>query len=356
LSARQATLDELQANFSATSRWGIFDASALIGAFRAYIGYNEADAQWTSWISAKFRAADSSIFAKLRRVYSAELATRPGLAKRLDEIEQLAKQKPALAAEKAAELGQQLRSIKRTGGTVTVGGKTFSGKAGRAELEKHLDVIEKAGDTLTPAVRQEIIDLAEEFGRQVHGGRVTTEMKQRLEDFLRRYDPQHVATNPVLAEAWQRSMVGLKGIRRFGRYVNPDGSVNTAAFTRLSPEEQDEIFNGMYRAARGRLSEEVGIVAREIDDVFGTLAPRVSGLRDQVQVHHLLYKAQFPQESINARNLILALRKRDGGAPDELHELLHFVSSGGGMVPQAPNRWRILLGEMQEVTRKVYEL
>src|SRR5581483_3105434 len=110
----------------------------------------------------------------------------------------------------------------------------------------------------------------------------------------------------------------------------------------LSPDEQNEIFKAMYRIARVRLSTEVGTVAREIDDAFGIQSPRVSGLREQVQMHHLLYKELFPEESVNPMNLVLALRKR-GDAPDELHDLLHLVSSGGGMAPQAPNRWRMLL-------------
>lgn len=60
LSPKQAELNRLQGEFTSKTEWGRFDASSMIGAFNAYIGYNETDAQWTSTISRLFRDADSS--------------------------------------------------------------------------------------------------------------------------------------------------------------------------------------------------------------------------------------------------------------------------------------------------------
>jgi hypothetical protein len=180
-------------------------------------------------------------------------------------------------------------------------------------------------------------------------------MKGRLTDLLRRFSPQHVATNPVLAEAWQRSAAGLRSNAKFRPYVNTDGSVNKAALANLPQAQQDDILRSMYAEARGEISEHLDDVAREIDDAFGTLTARVSGLPEQVQVHHLLYKAHFPADSINPWNLILALRKRSG-ALDELHDLMHLVSAGAGMTAQGANRWRVILDDMRDVIRGAFNL
>ncbi|MGH8933956.1 MAG: DUF6531 domain-containing protein [Egibacteraceae bacterium] len=59
LTLRQAALGRLQEEFSSKTRWGFFDASSMIGAFKTYIGWNETDAQWVASISVTFRRADS---------------------------------------------------------------------------------------------------------------------------------------------------------------------------------------------------------------------------------------------------------------------------------------------------------
>lgn len=60
LTRQQRWLEALHDQFSASSRWGSFDATRLIGSLRTYIGHNETDAQWTSTISEAFRQADSA--------------------------------------------------------------------------------------------------------------------------------------------------------------------------------------------------------------------------------------------------------------------------------------------------------
>jgi RHS repeat-associated protein len=60
LSPHHTNLAKLQADFTSKTKWGHFDASSMIGAFKTYIGYNDTDAQWTSTIAGLFRKADSS--------------------------------------------------------------------------------------------------------------------------------------------------------------------------------------------------------------------------------------------------------------------------------------------------------
>ncbi len=59
LTLRQAALGRLQEEFSSRTRWGFFDASSMIGAFKTYIAWNETDARWVANISVTFRRADS---------------------------------------------------------------------------------------------------------------------------------------------------------------------------------------------------------------------------------------------------------------------------------------------------------
>jgi hypothetical protein len=60
LSPHHTSLAKLQHDFTANNKWGHFDASSMIDAFKTYIGYNEVDAKWTSAIAGLFLKADSS--------------------------------------------------------------------------------------------------------------------------------------------------------------------------------------------------------------------------------------------------------------------------------------------------------
>ena len=57
LALRRAALARLADTFSATSTWGGFDASSLLGALGAWLEWNERDADWVARIAAAFRAA-----------------------------------------------------------------------------------------------------------------------------------------------------------------------------------------------------------------------------------------------------------------------------------------------------------
>ena len=92
----------------------------------------------------------------------------------------------------------------------------------------------------------------------------------------------------------------------------------------------------------------------ELDKTFGTMQDRMTELPQNVELHHLLYKAKVPKEAITPENLVLALRKSGKGTPDELHGLLHWVSSGAGA--GGKSRWESLLPAMADAIKGVYGL
>ena len=287
----------------------------------------------------------------VRNKYKDVLADKPALSRRLDDIEVRAKSDDPeivkVANDEAAALEQTLRNLKKGKPEVTLGGTRLSGKKGREALEEHLDAINRSGDPLNPAQRKKLVDLAEEFGDAVNSGKVTKDMDARLRSALEEFDPQHLGKNPALREAWERTMRDMADSPAYKKALNPDGTPK--------PGVSDDELKRLYKVARGKLNTHIQDVAAEIDDVFGVMKARVTGLPADVEVHHLLYKSKFPEFAVTPENLVLALRKK-GGADDQLHDLLHYISSGAGRTPAGVSRWRTLLDEMSGVIRKVYGL
>ena len=104
------------------------------------------------------------------------------------------------------------------------------------------------------------------------------------------------------------------------------------------------------------MDTQIKRVVEEIEDVFGKVKHRVTELPARVELHHLLYKGHIPTEAINPSNLLLALRKSKSGDDDQLHGILHLLSSGHGLTSMGTNRWRTLLSEMENLVRTRYKI
>ncbi|MDZ8026154.1 MAG: DUF4157 domain-containing protein [Nostoc sp. DedQUE11] len=215
-------------------------------------------------------------------------------------------------------------------------------------IEQHLEAIIKSGDSMNPAQRQQLIKLAEDFGNQVNSGKVSEAMEQRLKNALQQFEPQNIASNPVMAEVWQRTMKRLKSTK-WGRYLDDDGMPK--------PEylNNKDVMTSLYTQARSKVNDEMKRVMDEIKDAVGPIKNEVTSLPKNVELHHLLYKAKIPEFAVTPENIILALRKAKG-KPDELHDLLHYISSGASLTTEGKNRWKTLLPKMEEIIKQVYNL
>jgi hypothetical protein len=217
------------------------------------------------------------------------------------------------------------------------------------KLEGHLEAIKKSGEPMDDALRQQLTQLAEDFGQQIKSGEVTEAMKKRLMDALQQFEPQHVNSNPVLKEVWERTLQRLaKNSNRWRGKINLDGTLTPQILGNAQKMKE------LYADARGAMNREIQTVMEEINKAMGPMQNQVTSLPTSVQLHHLLYKAHFPNFAVTPENLILALRKV-GGASDELHDLLHYISAGAGQVT-GKNRFTTLLYDMVKIIKEVYGL
>jgi hypothetical protein len=210
------------------------------------------------------------------------------------------------------------------------------------EVEEGFRGIKIAGKKMAPEVRAEFEGLTKAVSKVVEeGGEFSRNLQNRLRRFLSKFKSQHVGENPVLAEVWKRALGPLEKKGQYAKFFK-DGE--------LIPGVPADQMKEMYAAARGNMDDALDEVLHDLEGQLGRqLENRVAELPENVQVHHLIYKAIEPELSVERANLILALRKVKD-APDELHDLFHLLSAAG-----EGNRWRKLNDQMAELVRSVFK-
>jgi hypothetical protein len=222
-------------------------------------------------------------------------------------------------------------------------GSIWVGKKG---VQKAIDDVLKAGEKLDNATRKRLQDLAVRFGERIASGKPLGKIRGELEKFLQSLAPQHMGTNPVLKEAWERTLQKMAKDPTWRKYLTAAGEIRT---------KDPKIMLRLYAAAEGRLATQVKIVMEEIEETFGAMKGQLTDITKGVQLHHLLYKSKFPAHAITPENLVLALRKASGGQLDELHDLIHWISAGA-LKAGGKTRWTTLMDEMADIIKKVYGL
>jgi len=238
---------------------------------------------------------------------------------------------------------------------------------GEPELRRLLQAIQNSGNKLDGAARTKLEDLAKAVREAAEGARPPGPVEDQLVEVLDGLADVNLGKNPILAEAWRLASDVM--LRRGSSYLKKVGDVNRVAEEILKVERKlDEITPGtdewhllqqtagelateyasvsaeLYNKTRSAINRHLARLTRAIAEQFPGLA-EFSGMKlaANVQVHHLLYKAKVPEHAVTARNLVLALRKASAGDLDELHDLLHLMSSG------MRDRFR----HLEELVRKV---
>ncbi len=211
---------------------------------------------------------------------------------------------------------------------------------GKATLEQHLKHINNAGKSIDDIERQHLTKLAQDFGQEVKSGNVIDVTKQEIKDTLKSVQPQNIGSNPVLGEAWQRSITKVTNRPSWKTHLNPDGTIKPSSLS------NPKVMKDLYTDVRFQLNKELENVMGEINTKMGPMTNQANSLPTGVEVHHLEPKSVYPEGAIDSNNLVLALRKSKGN-PDELHDLLHLLGSGS-----EGNRFRKFLPEMGDIIKE----
>ncbi len=183
-------------------------------------------------------------------------------------------------------------------------------------------------------------ELRQHLDTGTFSGKVKEALESEIETLLRRFAGQRVASNPVLDQAWDRSLKEIAQSPTWSGKVLPDGSL-------AGPLSKDEMLK-LHKDTRKLLNDNIEGVVNDIETSFGPLQSTVRSLPNNVEVHHLLYKSVVPDLSVDARNLLIALSKTGRNSVDELHDVLHLLSSAG------QNRFVVLTNEIADLLRRIY--
>ena len=88
--------------------------------------------------------------------------------------------------------------------------RVLRGDRGQKQLERAVDDIAKAGNKMDDATRAEVQRLAQDLRQALDDGNFTSKLRRTIEGdiekLLKRFQGQHVKTNPILEEAWARAV------------------------------------------------------------------------------------------------------------------------------------------------------
>jgi hypothetical protein len=178
-------------------------------------------------------------------------------------------------------------------------------------------ILDNFGDPTTDVVKK-YDDLASRVGSDAKGGKLSDDTLSDLNWFFEAQTPLHFQFNDYLNAAWTGNLDNYSGFKK-------------------------EI--PLYSVMRSAITKDFKAKHMSTSDLNEVLK-EVSGR--PAEIHHLLYKAKYPELATNTANLVLSHRseseKRSG--PGQ-HELMHIVASG-----QHNNKFNELLPEFTDAYKK----
>ena len=251
---------------------------------------------------------------------AAKLGKLPAFAKTIGEAVDLVKTQAKLAAEAMPQLERIYNTVKAVApGSVPEPLLDFARKVER-QIGEVLSLGRRAVNPL-PAPAAFKNPLPAEFGA---ASMLATSVLEKI--FIRDFDQllstfglRRIADDPVVRELWQSAVASLTGPGASNAYATATSKL--AAGQQLTKREADAAFSAVQKKFSPLFNAHFGFPPGDIE--------------------HLANRAHFPDMVVDPRHLVVTPhRDIKEVLGTKVHELLHWVKSGGDSVGD-PRYWRI---------------
>jgi hypothetical protein len=218
----------------------------------------------------------------------------------------------------------------------------------KEEVEEGLAAAKAAGKPIGNEARTAVKKLSEDLGEfavkakpgQALPRKLANQVKQLLGDIRE----QLVGENKVMQKLWEAAAKEVaEGQSAAAKFLDAAGKIKKGTSAADAAKA--------YAAVQAKLADHLPQYMKELQDIYGPLKNVLEALPANVQLHHLLPKSLFPELATEARNLVLALRKAGREAPDELHDLIHWLGAGA-LKAGGRTRWTTYDPRFLELVRK----